>query len=736
MSPYNQSLHTTTWRCAPLDRVAPLPVPVAIYALGPWSEVRISTFAFTPATALGDIYVVRSATAASQPKFKGDRALVQRRCRRVSSKISAVAMRTDHYHGAFARHKLNLLDHLPRGLEAVVLMDHDTFCIGPCVQALSAHLAKLDAQQWVIAGQTGIRQPARTDKRCTPRHGVVNQHQCPRGVLLYGIAPPDDKINSGVLVLNLTRFREFAERLVRTCTAQGQEWWWCVMSRRSSSDWPTADQSVWDALIQLHPHIWYRLPCGAHAETEVLKGIALRLGVPSSMDRERPHFSPFSPLCNASKEAGGPVKASFWRTADDCASGVDTSAPGNLSAASILAALRARVVVAHGAAHMQPLAVMVARRLLSAQPSLPAGTPCACIDSTRNARRYQMERSGLCRQPSDWRPLVNPKPNAVAASRTTHQGLLGGHDRGGLQGPGVQPPRGACSMPSTERTFNSLIQRLFAANLVPNGSMVDAGAHLGRWSCFYAEQAPDRVVHALEPLGSNVKRIRRSYGRTHPTIRARLAGLGSRHTWRSTPCRPAGSQLDPLHPAANFSAAARCSFEVFRMDDLFAQEQLGFVHLDVEGDELAVIRGGRAVLRRDMPLLTTELTVHADLNYSRTLLHEVASLGYASFLVEEHCGWPRQDCRNLVHVRRSQAAALRSLWPNQPSSDHAAVVEVGALDIDVHAYPGACRRGGTCCGRRSPSWSCCKPSCVDAWLKAIPREQAQRFAPARLKSLL
>ena len=79
----------------------------------------------------------------------------------------------------------------------------------------------------------------------------------------------------------------------------------------------------------------------------------------------------------------------------------------------------------------------------------------------------------------------------------------------------------------------------------------------------------------------------------------------------------------------------------------------------VEGSELSVMRGAGQVMARDMPLLVTELNVHASPRYSRELLEHVAALGYASYLVEEVCG-VQMDCRNVLHVPRRLLARLRA----------------------------------------------------------------------------
>ena len=82
-----------------------------------------------------------------------------------------------------------------------------------------------------------------------------------------------------------------------------------------------------------------------------------------------------------------------------------------------------------------------------------------------------------------------------------------------------------CPLGSGEVLLHSILAGLFLEGLVPEGSIIDAGANNGEESCFLAQFG--RVVHAIEPLNINVAHIRRTYGESHPNLRPQLGGLGS-----------------------------------------------------------------------------------------------------------------------------------------------------------------------------------------------------------------
>ncbi len=73
----------------------------------------------------------------------------------------------------------------------------------------------------------------------------------------------------------------------------------------------------------------------------------------------------------------------------------------------------------------------------------------------------------------------------------------------------------------------------------------------------------------------------------------------------------------------------------------------------VENEELEALRGGRAVLLRDTPLISFEVHVHATASLTTALLRLVHRLGYGCFLVDAVTYGPVYLGRstNMVEVR-------------------------------------------------------------------------------------
>ena len=221
---------------------------------------------------------------------------------------------------------------------------------------------------------------------------------------------------------------------------------------------------------------------------------------------------------------------------------------------------------------------------------------------------------------------------------------------------------GSCETTAFEKKLTALTSSFFndGVSLGP-GSVVDCGANEGGEACHYALLDPNRTVHALEPLPTNIVHVRR-YAARIPNIDAMEVALGSatrRVSFRGT---QQSTQVFNVQAAPSQKQDATAgTFRVVRLDDLFAgpwrNERLAFLHLDVEGAELDALHGGMEIIRRDRPLFTVE--VHLVRDYTLQLMAALSQERYAVHLLQEACGL-RKDCRNLIcrPVERPAAAEL------------------------------------------------------------------------------
>jgi FkbM family methyltransferase len=162
--------------------------------------------------------------------------------------------------------------------------------------------------------------------------------------------------------------------------------------------------------------------------------------------------------------------------------------------------------------------------------------------------------------------------------------------------------------------------------LRPGGSFVDAGAHVGRWtiraSPFY------RRVLSFEPDSFTNKVLRRNLARNNvqnvQVFEIALSNrVGGAPLYRFGP--HACSSLRDVHVSGQNPKPGR-NVRVKPLDDFtnyfFAPMVL---KIDVEGEELAVLRGGSATLEKFHPTVIVEVHFHTE----RTkIVEEIEARGY------------------------------------------------------------------------------------------------------------
>ena len=164
-----------------------------------------------------------------------------------------------------------------------------------------------------------------------------------------------------------------------------------------------------------------------------------------------------------------------------------------------------------------------------------------------------------------------------------------------------------------EVLHRSLIAHAIKQRIIdPARNFIDAGAANGDCALVWA-QIIDGTVYAVDPSINNLRYVQKT---------ADLNGLGKLKTINSGLGESAG-WLYPLYnvdhtpfsdtPLTAFSEKNKVSGN--SLDGLMTNgtlSSIGFIHLDVEGMELSVIRGARQLLREDKPILTFEAHLSID----------------------------------------------------------------------------------------------------------------------------
>ena len=195
--------------------------------------------------------------------------------------------------------------------------------------------------------------------------------------------------------------------------------------------------------------------------------------------------------------------------------------------------------------------------------------------------------------------------------------------------------------------------------LHPGQTFVDCGANIGMWSLVAAKAVgPSGKVIAFEPNPRTFARLTEHIERNNlsKTVRAINACAGAEQCFASFRCETEHniSRVVPL----NDPGAIRVP--VATLDVALAETRVRGIKIDVEGQELEVLRGAEKVLGRDRPWICVEF--NATLTQSPRLgdwdVHRrLSATGYRAHLfvsdpeVDELSGdWKCQGYRNLLYL--------------------------------------------------------------------------------------
>jgi FkbM family methyltransferase len=180
------------------------------------------------------------------------------------------------------------------------------------------------------------------------------------------------------------------------------------------------------------------------------------------------------------------------------------------------------------------------------------------------------------------------------------------------------------------------LRAVLAASLGADGDYVDVGTNRGQLLREALRIAPRGNHLAFEPIPALAQEIRREF----PGVECRELAIGA---------RPGVEQFCYFRTLDGWSGLRRSpevsdkqghpeyiSVEVSTLDEQLRDRQPAVVKIDVEGAELDVLRGGRALLERARPLLIVEHVSSAASLYgvaSGEVWTELDKLSYELFAI-------------------------------------------------------------------------------------------------------
>lgn len=177
---------------------------------------------------------------------------------------------------------------------------------------------------------------------------------------------------------------------------------------------------------------------------------------------------------------------------------------------------------------------------------------------------------------------------------------------------------------------------LLQSILKPGMIFIDAGANMGLYSLFAARRVgPAGTVIAIEPSGREFEIVKKNVGLNALTnVRIIRIALSDRAAEVELSVAPLGNSGHNTLGAFGYDTPLdhREPVEAVRLDDLVRGEGLtrvDVIKMDIEGGEMAALRGMGETLKRFKPALLVELS-------DRALQHQGANSGEVLGLLEQH----------------------------------------------------------------------------------------------------
>lgn len=169
--------------------------------------------------------------------------------------------------------------------------------------------------------------------------------------------------------------------------------------------------------------------------------------------------------------------------------------------------------------------------------------------------------------------------------------------------------------------------------LVDRGRVaLDVGANKGVWA--YLLTGLSRKVHAFEPNPKVFEVLRRGLGGLAITENMALSNASGCAELRIPRGRKGysnqGGSLSRVTVSGTYKGV---EVKVGALDEL-GIEDVGFMKIDVEGHELAVLEGARNVLLRDRPVMVIEMEERHVRRPLEDVISEVEHYGYRAFALQ------------------------------------------------------------------------------------------------------
>lgn len=190
-----------------------------------------------------------------------------------------------------------------------------------------------------------------------------------------------------------------------------------------------------------------------------------------------------------------------------------------------------------------------------------------------------------------------------------------------------------------EKEIGDLLKRI----VKPNNVFVDLGANIGYFSLLVAHISPTSSVISFEPVTDLYQRMNDNIAlnriKNIKTVNAAVGEINEEKELFVSAADNLG--MSSFHKPENYSGN-KDKVEVVTLDDwskIAGLSQIDIIKLDIEGSELAALRGMKEILKEQKPVLIVEINPETLSRFGLTpyrISDFLSDLNFQGFLILEH----------------------------------------------------------------------------------------------------
>jgi FkbM family methyltransferase len=197
----------------------------------------------------------------------------------------------------------------------------------------------------------------------------------------------------------------------------------------------------------------------------------------------------------------------------------------------------------------------------------------------------------------------------------------------------------------------------------PGKIIVDVGAQVGTYTTAFWPHA--KICYAFEPHPGYAKRLKRLFSNLQDRVNVQEIALSDRTgdaLFRTPSTAPGRSTIAEGNRLSEFGEVDATHVEVRRLDD-YGIGPVGFIKIDVEGHEEAVVGGASETIARDRPNLMIEVEERHNPGGLERLSSSLRAWGYEGWFLMGGRFRQLSEISSLAHESPAERSAGRHNEP-------------------------------------------------------------------------